>query len=218
MLTTDDKRQFSPAAERNQRHIFERLVPWINHFTQNLTDDELSLLEIASGTGQHAAYFSSQVPLLRVHPSDRTLNAVASVASWASALNVEGRVAPLRLLDVTINDQWPSERHPIIYCANMIHISPWSTTEALFVGAASRLHPHGVLVTYGPYRFDESLAPSNIAFDESLRARDPRWGIREIGALDVLAARVGLKRVETHSCPANNHLLIFRHTSTLTKD
>lgn len=222
---------FSPAAERNRAPIWGVLDSLISALTHTATsghrrdtgdhraatsDQELEattrLLEIASGSGQHAAYFASQHRALKIYPTDRTLERAHSVAGWAYESGVSERVAPLCVLDASApSSAWPSVNPHIIYCANMIHISPWEATEGLFAGAGAHLSRGGLLVTYGPYRFgDTPLAPSNLAFEESLRARDPRWGIRAVESLDALAAHDHLERIETHALPANNHLLVYR--------
>ena len=202
--------KYSPAAERNQQVIFERLSPWFNHFRGE--DLLCHCLEIASGTGQHSAYFASQDAHLIIQPSDRNVLQQESVASWAAELNVADRVQPLIELDVTTPIwSWPNTSIPMIFCANMIHISPWSAAIGLFEGAGYHLINGGVLAIYGPYRFEGlPLAESNIAFDQSLKARDACWGIRAVKDLDDLASSVQLERIETHPCPANNHLLVYQ--------
>ena len=200
---------FSPAAHRNSAPIFDRLFPWIEQMMEKSGQEQLTLLELASGTGQHAAYFASRHPALLIQPSDQTTERAKSVQTWVLSHGVSDQVAMMKAIDVTQPSMWPKLRFDILYCANMIHISPWATTEALFRESSSHLQRHGLLITYGPYRFDTPLAPSNASFDESLKQRNPRWGIRSIDQLDRLAAQVGLKRIETISCPANNHLLIF---------
>lgn len=206
-----EERAFSPAAERNRTPIAEAIQPLIEALSDHDPLKPLSLLEVASGTGQHAAYLASRFSNLSVQPTDRSLEARESVSSWAHESNVSDRVAPLKLLDVTRAEHWPQTRYPLIYCANMIHIAPWSATEGLFSGVSTSLTSGGALILYGPYRFDgQPLAPSNIAFDERLRARDPRWGIREVSALDALASRARLSRTDTIALPANNHLLVYQ--------
>ena len=199
----------SEAAQRNRAPIFERLEPLLRQALERW--GELKMLEVASGTGQHAAYFASRCPQLTVQPTDLDLTNAESVAAWAQEAQVSERVSPLRALDVSDPSAlWPLERPQLIYCANMVHIAPWAAAEGLFKGAGERLSSGAHLVTYGPYRLPHSpLAPSNVAFDQSLRERDERWGIRELSALDELADRAGLRRVELCELPANNHLLIY---------
>ena len=204
---------FSPAAERNRAPIADALKPLITMYQERSEPSQtLRLLEVASGTGQHAAYLARRYPLLSIQPTDRALDARDAVAGWASEAGVSERVAPLKLLDVTQPlARWSAQSETLIYCANMVHIAPWSAACGLFAGAGVMLVEGGSLILYGPFRFpNQALAPSNVSFDQSLRARDPAWGIRDIDALDELALNAGLKRVETLALPANNHLLIYR--------
>ena len=202
---------FSPAANRNRQAIWTLLKPWLIKIQQEQSLNMIDCLEVASGTGQHAAYFASQYQSLVMWPSDQTLERAASVLAWAQEFQVSERVHALQLLDVTQQTHWPKRLFPIIYCANMVHISPWASAEGLFEGAGLQLKSKGILVMYGPYRFEgEDLAPSNIAFDESLKQRDPRWGIRSLSALDQLAQQAHLTRIALYACPANNHLLIYQ--------
>lgn len=204
---------FSPAANRNREPIFESILPWLDQIAQVSSRSDVSLLEIASGTGQHAAYFASRYPTLTIQPSDLVEDNADSVNAWAESLNVNDQVASLLALDVRMSAQWPKRHFDVIFCANMIHISPWSATEALFKESPLHLNQHGLIITYGPYRFETPLAPSNLAFDESLRSRNREWGIRSIEELDRLAFTFGLERIETIACPAHNHILIFRRLS-----
>jgi len=200
----------SPAAERNQQPIFEYLSPCF----KRMRDGRASLhcLEIASGTGQHSAYFASRDSHLIMHPSDQNLGQQESVALWARHRNVTERVNSLIQLDVTDSlDHWPKFNISMIYCANMVHISPWEATVGLFRGAGGYLDQNGILVLYGPYRFNSvPLVVSNQAFDDSLKMRNPLWGIRAIAELDHLGQEFNLRRIETYTCPANNHVLIYQ--------
>lgn len=199
----------SPAAERNSAPIFERLSPLVDELQQQ--HPQVTLLEVASGTGQHAAYFAAHHPHLLIQPTDLHTEEAEGVASWAREANVSERVLPLRALDVcTPPTQWPQLTPHMIYCANMLHIAPWSAARGLFQGAAHLLKRGGYLVTYGPYRFEgEALSPSNLAFEARLKERDDSWGIREVSHLDALAEAGELTRVATHALPANNHLLVY---------
>jgi len=167
------------------------------------------LLEIASGSGQHAAYFANAFPGIRWHPSDVDPSALASIAAHADEAG-SGNLEPAILLDTT-SDPWPvSGPFDAILCVNMIHIAPWSAAEGLLRGASQHLSAHGQLITYGPYRFDGAFtAPSNAAFDDSLRSRDPSWGVRDVSDLGALAARLGLRLDRVIDMPANNHVLTF---------
>jgi len=171
------------------------------------------MLEIASGTGQHAAFFSEGLPGWQWQPSDFDATALPSIAAWCEGLD---RVRPPVTLDV-LDTTWPGVPAQVdaIYCANLIHIAPWSCTAALMHGAARHLAPHGRLITYGPYLVEGvPTAPSNLAFDADLRARDPAWGLRHLDDVAACAAEAGLALHETLAMPANNMLLVWVRTRT----
>jgi len=196
----DDPRRHSPAAERNGPPILAAL--------QRLLPPTGLLLEIASGTGQHAAFLSEGLPGWQWQPSDVELGALPSIAAWCQGLD---RVRPPVSLNV-LDASWPGVPSPLdaIYCANMIHIAPWACTAGLMQGAARHLAPQGLLITYGPYLLDsEPTAPSNLAFDADLRARDPGWGIRRLADVAETAAAAGLQLRERLDMPANNKLLVW---------
>jgi SAM-dependent methyltransferase len=191
----------SPAAERNSEPILQAL--------RTILPERGTALEIASGTGQHAEFFAAALPAWTWQPTEadtRLLNAIAARIARAGLANVRAPVA----LDV-LAPEWPiGERFDAIYCANMLHISPWPTCAALMHGAARHLAPGGVLLTYGPYFEDDvPAAPSNEAFDASLRARDPSWGIRRLQDVEAQARHAGLVLRARHAMPANNLLLEF---------
>ena len=166
-----------------------------------------TVLEIASGSGEHCAYFAGRFPALRWQPSDPEPSALTSIAAWCAGLpNV---AAPLAI-DASAAD-WPIERADALLCVNMVHISPWEATLGLFDGAA-RLLPGGApLILYGPYRRAEvETAPSNAAFDASLKARDPRWGLRDVADVSAAATARGLAFERLVEMPANNIVLIYR--------
>jgi SAM-dependent methyltransferase len=197
---TGEQRRHSPAAERNGPPILAAL--------QRLLPARGLLLEIASGTGQHAAFLSAGLPGWQWQPSDVEPGALPSIAAWCAGLP---RVRPPLLLDV-LDAAWPGVPAPLdaIYCANMIHIAPWACTAGLLQGAARHLAPSGLLITYGPYLLDdEPTAPSNLAFDADLRARNPAWGIRRLADVAGLAASAGLQLRERLDMPANNKLLVW---------
>jgi SAM-dependent methyltransferase len=196
----------SPAAERNKQPILEVL--------RRVLPDNGSALEIASGTGQHAAWFAAALPGWIWQPTDADASALPDIAACTLEAGVPKVLPPLRL-DV-MAPQWPSDAAEFaqafdaIYCANMLHISPWATCSALMRGAARHLAPTGVLITYGPYLEDDvPTSPGNLAFDQSLRARNPAWGIRHLRDVNSEAQRVGLALRERHAMPANNLLLVF---------
>ncbi len=188
----------APAALRNREPIREVLA---RHLPATGT-----VLTIAEGSGEHAVHFARSFPALRWQPSDVDPDALASIAAWRddSALP---NLAPPIALDVTAS-RWPLDRADAITCINMVHIAPWEATLGLFAGAARTLPPGALLYLFGPYRFDGKFtAPSNEAFDASLRARDPRWGVRDVRDLE--AAARGFVLREIVEMPANNHSLVF---------
>lgn len=197
---TDDARLHSPAAERNAAPILAVL--------QRVLPAAGALLEIASGTGQHAAAFAAALPRWRWLPTDADPRALASIAAWCAGL---ANVEPPRVLDIA-TEPWSDlpEALDAIYCANLIHIAPWPLTGALMRGAARQLAPHGLLLTYGPHIEDDvPTAPSNLAFDADLRARDPAWGLRRLADVAREAAACGLALRERIPMPANNLLLVW---------
>lgn len=196
----------SPAAERNQGPILAVL--------QSLLAPEGAALEIASGTGQHAAHFAAALPGWSWQPTDLQGTHFGAIAGWAAhtgARNVRTPVA----LDV-LQPAWPadgpafSQPFDLIYCANMLHIAPWACCAGLMRGAARHLAPGGLLATYGPYLEDGvPTAAGNLAFDASLRAQDAAWGIRRIDDVAAVAAGAGLRLAARHAMPANNLLLVW---------
>ena len=168
------------------------------------------VLEVACGTGEHALAFASALPGLEWTPSDPDEDALASAEAWRSdgPTNLQ---APMRL-DAADPETWPEGPFHAVFCANMIHISPWAATEGLMALAGKvLLSPGGLLVTYGPYlEADRETAPSNLAFDESLKARDPRWGLRDRNDVVEAARDQGLALTRRVEMPANNLMLLFR--------
>lgn len=195
-----DPRRHSPAADRNAAPILAEL--------QRLLPPQGLLLEIASGTGQHAAICSAGLPGWQWQPSDAEAAALPSIRAWCEGLV---RVRPPLQLDV-LQPQWAGvpDRIDAIYCANLIHIAPWACCVALMRGAARHLSPTGLLITYGPYLEDEvPTAAGNRAFDADLRARCPDWGLRRREDVEAEAARAGLVLRERIAMPANNLLLVW---------
>ncbi len=196
----NDARQRSESAQRNRAPLRDALAAHLPATG--------ALLEIAAGSGEHAVFLAPAFPGLRWQPTDRDPAAVASIAAWIAAEPAANLVPPL-LLDVA-DGRWPGGPYDAILCANMIHISPWSATEALFRGASEALRSGGRLVTYGAYKVGgQHTAPSNAAFDLWLRDRDPAWGVRDIEAVDELARANGLAPGPRTQMPANNLLLRF---------
>ncbi|OYT90905.1 MAG: SAM-dependent methyltransferase [Burkholderiales bacterium PBB3] len=201
---------FSPAADRNKHPILQLL--------QTVLPAQGNALEIASGTGQHAAWFASHLPGWTWQPTDATADSLPSIEGYAAQLGAHNVLAPC-VLDV-LQQPWLSDsysdsaseaRFNAIYCANMLHISPWATTAALMQGSARHLAPGGVLITYGPYLEDGiPTAEGNLAFDASLRTQNPAWGIRRIEDVAHVAAQAGLPLRQRHALPANNLLLVWQ--------
>ena len=190
---------YSAPAERNGAPILAVL--------QSLLPANARVLEIASGTGQHAQRFAAACPGWDWQPSDVTADRLAAIARrCAGVVNVR----PALELDVLASD-WPTAGpFDAVYCANMLHIAPWPACGALMRGAARHLALDGVLVTYGPYLEDGvPTEPGNLAFDASLRERDAQWGIRRIEEVTAQARQAGLKLHARHQMPANNLLLVF---------
>ncbi len=218
-----DLRQFAPATQRNRDPILAVL--------QRVLPPGQTVLEIASGTGEHAVYFAAHLRDRPWIPSDPQPEAIASIAAWQALEPIPNLAAPLRLdvrqgpwpleaqaLPELLPDLFPQLDAPLpslgaIVCINMIHISPWESTLALFDGAARLLPEGGVVYLYGPYRQQgQHTVPSNEAFDASLRSRDPRWGVRDLETVIAVAAERGLVFQEAIAMPANNLSVILRKT------
>ena len=196
-------RRDAPATHRNRDPILEVLRRWLIK--------PAHVLEIASGTGQHAIYFTSKLPHLVWQPSDRDSEALASIESWVAEEGGANVVPPI-LLDASA-PEWPAEAAGVdaIFNANMIHISPWPVAEGLFAGAGRILANEALLFLYGPFKIDgQATAPSNVAFDEDLRRRDPEWGVRNLEEVEALARAAGIELIEINDMPANNKLIVFR--------
>lgn len=197
----------SAAAERNKHPILETL--------RTLLRAQGRALEIASGTGQHVAWFAQHLPGWTWWPTDLRDTYFAELQAHIQASvpeSLRDRVAAPRLLDVQ-QEPWPLEgaRFDLIYCANLLHIAPWACCGALMRGAARHLEPGGQLVTYGPYLEDDMpTADSNLDFDASLRSRNPDWGLRRREAVEQEAQAVGLRLAARHALPANNLLLVWQ--------
>lgn len=194
------QRQLAPAAERNRQPILDVL--------RRVLPPAGLVLEVASGTGQHSAFFAERLPSLQWQPTDAAPEALQSIGAWVEEAARDNLLPPLEL-DVR-RPEWPLAEADALVCINMIHISPWETTEALFHGASRLLANGSCLVTYGPYRVHgRHTASSNAAFDESLRSRDSRWGVRDIDDLGELGVRTGFTLAERVDMPANNMTLVW---------
>lgn len=207
-----DAPQHSPAAERNRQPILEAL--------RSVLPVQGTALEIASGTGQHVAWFASALPGWTWQPSDAHPDGFASIAWWCAQAGVANVEQPV-VLDV-MGPRWPADgvefgaRFNAIYCANMLHISPWATCAALMLGAARHLTVDGVLITYGPYlERDVPTAQGNLDFDLSLRETDAGWGIRALDDVTRQAALAGLRLRARIQMPANNLLLVFKRADVV---
>lgn len=196
-----DARETAPAAERNKQPILEVLA--------RVLPPRGLVLEIGSGTGQHVAHFAKALPALSFQPSEMDRERHASIVAWAAADQLANVLPPLAI-DL-LQRSWPVAAADAVVCINVIHIAPWEATGALMAGAGAILPAGGVLVTYGPYlRGGAHTAPSNAAFDASLRARDARWGLRDIDRIAEVAGPHGLVLEETVPMPANNFTLVWR--------
>ena len=191
----------SPSTARNREPILAVLRPRLPPAAR--------VLEIASGAGEHAVFLAAALPGVRWTPSDPSPEARASITAWRAASGLANLEAPLAL-DAADAATWPGEPVDAIVCINMVHISPWAATEGLVAGAGRLLPSGGQLILYGPYlEADVPTAPSNLAFDESLKSRDPAWGLRRREDVEALAAVHGLNMDERIAMPANNLFLVF---------
>lgn len=169
------------------------------------------VLEIASGTGEHAVFFAEHLPGITWQPTDRTPEALASIAAHRALAGLANLREPL-VLDAATAD-WPVAQADAVVSINMIHIAPWAAAEGLVSGAARRLVPGGLLFLYGPFmEGGRHTGPRNEAFDRSLRERDPAWGVRDLDAVVALAQRAGLALERRVGMPANNLSLVFRQS------
>ena len=194
-------KRHAPATARNAEPLAEVLAI-------ELPETGL-VLEVASGTGEHAVFLARKFPHLRWQPSDTDPDALASINAWRSEAGLDNLAAPIAL-DAARCD-WQARNADAILCVNMVHISPWEAVEGLFAGAERVLDINAPLILYGPYReAGIETAPSNLAFDQSLKQRDPAWGLRHVEDMDRLAAKYGLARTARHAMPANNLVLVYR--------
>ncbi len=197
----DYRRRVAASSERNRDPILavlKRVLPAAG-----------TVLEVASGTGQHAAYFAPRFPRLIWQPSDPDPEMRASIAAWAAGTGDANLKPPLDL-DVR-SASWPVDSADAVVAVNMIHIAPWAACEGLLAGAGRLLDTGGILYLYGPFHVGgRPTAPSNAAFDESLRRRNPEWGVRDVDDVAAAAAAHGLELTETVEMPANNLSVVFR--------
>ncbi|HVF83462.1 MAG TPA: DUF938 domain-containing protein [Sphingomicrobium sp.] len=193
----------SPAVARNTRPIADVLAEWL--------PVEGTLLEVASGSGEHAVVFAREFSNRLWQPSDPDSAALASIEIWRVEEGSPNLLAPFRL-DASA-PEWSVTRADAVVAINLVHISPWKTSLGLLDGAARILPAGGPLILYGPWRSaGQPLEPSNLAFDQSLKARDPEWGIREVEVFSQAARERGLQLIEQRAMPANNRMLLFRRS------
>jgi cyclopropane fatty-acyl-phospholipid synthase-like methyltransferase len=182
-VTNADAKRYAPATLRNRAAITDVL--------RELLPAQGTVLEIASGSGEHVVHFAGQFPDLNWQPSDPDPAALASIDAWAADSGLTN-IAPPVALDASAR-QWSVKAVDAILCINMIHISPWSATQGLMTGAATILPKGAPLYIYGPFRrAGTPTAPSNDAFDASLRSRNPDWGVRELEGVAEIASQAGL--------------------------
>ena len=202
-MSSDEDRQYAPAAARNRGPILNVLGAIL----------PLSgpVLEVASGTGEHVVHFARAFPILVWQPSDPSKEARRSIRAWIAAERLENVRPPLDL--DAASDSWPIDHAAAMVCINMIHISPWASTEGLMRGASRVLDAGAPLYLYGPFRQSaKALAPSNAAFDGDLRNRDPRWGLRDLEEVAVSAGSFRFVLDRVVDMPANNLSVIFRRS------
>lgn len=194
-------KRHAPATARNSEPLAEVLA-------EELPDRGL-VLEVASGSGEHTVFLARQFPALDWQPSDVDLEALASVDAWAAEAAV-ANLRPAIALDAA-QANWPIAAADAVLCVNMVHISLWSAAVGLFTGAGRILTSGAPLVLYGPFiEPGRETAPSNLAFDQSLKQRNSEWGLRNTADLDALAADHGLRRTARYAMPANNLVLVYR--------
>lgn len=194
-------KRHAPATVRNREAIAAVLADWLPL--------QGTVLEVASGSGEHVVHFAAAFPQLDWQPSDPDPAGLASIAAWSAEAG-RANIAPPLALDAAASD-WPVDRADAILCINMVHISPWAATVGLFTQGAKLLEKGAPLILYGPYfRKGYPTAPSNLAFDENLRARNTDWGVRWLEDVSELAESQGFALAEVREMPANNVMLLYR--------
>jgi len=196
-------KRHAPATLRNRDAIVHVLAEWLPRAGL--------VLEVASGSGEHVVHFAAAFPALDWQPSDPDEAALASIAAWSAEAGLANLASPLRL-DAAAPD-WRLGRADGLICINMVHISPWRATLGLFAGAARLLARGAPLILYGPFiETGVPTAPSNLAFDASLRARDAEWGLRDLESVKAAALEAGFAFAARQAMPANNLMLLFRRS------
>ena len=197
------QRRSAPAATRNREPIADVLSEWLP--ASGL------VLEIASGTGEHAVHFAERFPQLEWQPSDIHTDALSSIAAWRVSAALPNLRQPI-VLDAA-SSVWPIDKADVVLSINMVHISPWASALGLIAGAKRVLPRGGPLILYGPWLKDDiPTVPSNVAFDQDLRRRDPEWGLRRVEDFASAAPQHGLELEQTRPMPANNLMLLLRRT------
>jgi hypothetical protein len=197
----DEARRSAPAALRNREPIAAVLTEWL--------PDSGTVLEIASGTGEHVVHFARAFPNLEWQPSDIHVDALRSIGAWRDEAGLPNIHAPVAL--DAASARWPAERADAVLSINMVHISPWASALGLLEGAAKLLPKGGPLILYGPWLAgDVETAPGNLAFDADLRLRDPDWGLRRVEDFAAAAEARGFALRDRRAMPANNLMLLFR--------
>lgn len=201
--TGQDARRSAPAALRNREPIAEVLADW-------LPEDGL-VLEVASGTGEHAVWFAQRFPDLTWQPSETHPDALASISAWREEADLPNLREPI-VVDAS-SAEWPIGSADAVLNINMVHISPWDASLGLIAGAARVLATGAPLILYGPWLKDGiDTAPSNLDFDANLKSRDPHWGLRRVEDFAAAARDSGFELIEWRQMPANNLMLLFRMT------
>jgi len=198
-------KRVAPAVDRNKTFIADVLA--------RVLPARGLILEVASGSGQHAVFFARRFPEVTWQPTDRDDDALASIAAW-SAQDGPSNLRPALRLDAASPATWPLAACEAVVCINMIHIAPWTACLGLLDGAARALSPAAPLVLYGPFHVDgRPTSASNAAFDADLRARDPSWGVRDLAEVAAAAAMRGLELAEVVDMPANNKTVVLRRAA-----
>jgi SAM-dependent methyltransferase len=192
------EKPFAPACERNKDAILAVL--------RECFADRAHVLEIGSGTGQHAVHFAAGLPHLRWQASDMAAN-LDGIRMWLEEARLPNTPPPIEL---DVNGDWPAQTFDAVFCSNTVHIIGWDEVIQMFTGIGRVLEHGGLLVLYGPFNYGgRYTSESNAAFDDWLKARDPNSAIRDFDAIRVLAADIGCFRVADHAMPANNRTLVF---------
>jgi hypothetical protein len=201
-------RRSAPAALRNREPIAQVLAGWL--------PKRGLVLEVASGTGEHAMFFAERFPRLEWQPSDLDAAALQSIRSWRAEAALPNLREPL-IIDAASHD-WPIARADAVLNIYMVHISPWASSLGLLEGASRLLRVGGPLILYGPWLSNRiETAPSNLAFDADLKRRDPEWGLRNVEIFAAEAQARGLELVDQRAMPANNRMLLFRNGTGATR-